>query len=242
MKNIFSAIFLSIIFFSATCYAQSDSLRVEKKAANNAFLKLATLPAGIVVTGIIMDKSSIRKPIQYEVQHSLNGFRTNLDDYIQYAPIAEMYMADLAGIKSKNNPWVQTKYLIISELITGGVCHTLKRVLYHRRPDGTRYSFPSGHTSQAFVAATVLYEEFKGTNKTLAYSGFLFSTATGVLRVANNKHWVSDVLTGAGIGILVTELVYHLKPFKYQRTNQSKKLVILPKLSEGIGVYMSIKL
>lgn len=242
MKNIFSVIFLGIIFFSTTCYSQSDSLRLEKKAANKAFLKLATLPTGIIVTGIIMDKGSIRKPIQYEVQNSMNGFRTHIDDYIQYAPIAQLYMADLAGIKAKNNPWVQTKYLIISELITGGVCHTLKRVMYHRRPDGTRYSFPSGHTSQSFVAATVLYKEFKDTNKVLAYSGFLFSTATGVLRVVNNKHWVSDVLTGAGIGIVVTELVYHLRPFENRRANKSKKLVILPKLSDGVGLYMSIKL
>ena len=242
MKSIFSVLILSFLLFNLTCFSQSDTLRLQQKHANRAFLKVAALPVGIVVTGVIMDKGSIRKPIQYELQNSLNGFRTHIDDYIQYAPIAELYMADLVGIKSKHNPWVQTKYLIISELITGGVCHTLKRVMYHRRPDGTRYSFPSGHTSQSFVAATVLYEEFKDTNKMLAYSGFLFSTATGVLRVVNNKHWVSDVLTGAGIGIVVTELVYHLRPFKNRSANKSKKLVILPKLSDGVGVYMSIKL
>ena len=30
------------------------------------------------------------------------------------------------------------------------------------------------------------------------------------MRMANNKHWLSDVLTGAGIGILTTELGYYL--------------------------------
>lgn len=242
MKNIFFVTLLSVLFFNLACLAQSDSLRFEEKQGNNAFLRVAAVPISVFATGIIMDKSSIKKPIQNEVQNSLNGFRTKVDDYIQYAPIAQMYLADIAGIKSKHNAWVQTKYLIISELITGGICHTLKRVTYHQRPDGTKYSFPSGHTSQSFVAATVLFEEFKETNRPLAYSGFLFSTATGVLRVANNKHWVSDVLTGAGIGIVVTELVYHLKPFKNRRTGKQKKLVVLPKVTDGIGVYMSFKL
>jgi len=36
------------------------------------------------------------------------------------------------------------------------------------------------------------------------------ATATGLMRMANNKHWLSDVLTGAGIGILSTELGYYL--------------------------------
>ncbi len=242
MKSFFSVLILGFLLFSLSCFSQVDTLRLQQKQKNRAFMKVAALPVGIIVTGVIMDKGSIRKPIQYELQNSLNGYRTHADDYIQYAPIVEMYMADLAGIKSKNNPWVQTKYLIISELITGGVSQTLKRVLYHRRPDGTRYAFPSGHTSQAFVGATVLYEEFKDTNKTLAYSGFLFSTATGVLRMVNNKHWISDVLTGAGIGIVVTELVYYLKPFRNRKSKKSKKIVVLPKLSDGVGVYMSIKL
>ena len=35
------------------------------------------------------------------------------------------------------------------------------------------------------------------------------ATATGLMRMANNKHWLSDVLTGAGIGILSTEVGYY---------------------------------
>lgn len=36
------------------------------------------------------------------------------------------------------------------------------------------------------------------------------ATATGIMRVLNNRHWVSDVLSGAGIGILSGEIAYAL--------------------------------
>jgi len=47
-----------------------------------------------------------------------------------------------------------------------------------------------------------------------ACSGYLFATSTGSLRVMNNRHWTSDVLAGAGIGILVANMVYYFEPLK----------------------------
>ena len=41
-------------------------------------------------------------------------------------------------------------------------------------------------------------------------AGYSVATATGIMRVLNNRHWVSDVLSGAGIGIMSTELAYAL--------------------------------
>ena len=92
---------------------------------------------------------------------------------------------------------------------------TLKYSLKIQRPEnGTFNSFPSGHTAQAFVESQVLFNEFYQTNKVIAFSGFLTSISTGSLRVINNRHWIPDVLMGAGIGILVTNLVYYFKPLK----------------------------
>ena len=39
-------------------------------------------------------------------------------------------------------------------------------------------------------------------------AGYGVAAATGVMRVLNNRHWVSDVMSGAGIGIMSTELGY----------------------------------
>ncbi len=59
-----------------------------------------------------------------------------------------------------------------------------------------------------------MFNETKDYCLPLAYSGYLFSTATALLRITNNKHWISDVLAGAGIGILVINIVYYIEPLK----------------------------
>ena len=78
------------------------------------------------------------------------------------------------------------------------------------RPDGSQAnSWPSGHTATAFVGATLLHKEYGLTRSPwFSVAGYGVATATGVMRVLNNRHWVSDVMSGAGIGIMSTELGY----------------------------------
>ena len=78
------------------------------------------------------------------------------------------------------------------------------------RPDGsTANSWPSGHTATAFVGASLLHKEYGLTRSPwFSVAGYGMATATGVMRVLNNRHWISDVMSGAGIGILSTELGY----------------------------------
>ena len=87
------------------------------------------------------------------------------------------------------------------------------------RPDGsTRNSWPSGHTATAFVGATILHKEY-GLTRSPWYSvaGYGVATATGVMRVLNNRHWVSDVLSGAGIGMISGELAYALSDVLFKK-------------------------
>jgi membrane-associated phospholipid phosphatase len=51
------------------------------------------------------------------------------------------------------------------------------------------------------------------------------ATATGVLRVMNNRHWLSDVITGAGIGILTTKFSYWLYS-KWEKRKHGKQPVL----------------
>ncbi|HAO64286.1 MAG TPA: phosphatidic acid phosphatase, partial [Porphyromonadaceae bacterium] len=61
----------------------------------------------------------------------------------------------------------------------------------------------------AFVAATILHKEYGMTRSPwFSVGGYALATATGVMRVLNNRHWISDVMAGAGIGIISTELGY----------------------------------
>ncbi|HNP34135.1 MAG TPA: phosphatase PAP2 family protein, partial [Flavobacterium sp.] len=173
-----------------------------------------------------------------------NDFNTHVDDYIRYVPIVELYAADAFGVKAKNHWFDQSKNLTLAMITTNLITMTLKNNIHKTRPNGNPYAdaFPSGHTSSAFTIATVLYEEYKDASPMLAYSGYGFATATGALRIMNNKHWLSDVLTGAGIGIIVTEVIYSFDPIiKWNPFKKSTGVTLLPQLGDKEkGVYLCI--
>lgn len=138
------------------------------------------------------------------------NFHSEVDNYTQFSGIALTAGLKLAGVEGRSS-WPR---LVASSLASYGVMaafvNGIKYTAKELRPDGsTRNSWPSGHTATAFVGATILHKEY-GLTRSPWYSvaGYSLATATGVMRVLNNRHWISDVLSGAGIGILSTELAY----------------------------------
>ena len=210
---------LFIIIFN-TCFAQF------KKEKNLKYI----IPAGLMTGGLLLVNSNINNKTKSYFKTNFKNWQSKLDDYIQYIPIAELYTANLLNIKARHNALDQTKILLISELITSGICHTIKATANITRPDGNKFSFPSGHTSQAFVCAHVLYNEYKDYNITLAYSGYLFATSTGIYRMINNRHWLSDVLFGAGLSFLVVNLTYKFKHLFINDNKNKMNLTILPSI------------
>jgi len=198
-------------------------------------VKNQLVPIGLISGGLLIEGLGCKQ----EMQKWFPRTNTHVDDYIQYAPVAILFASDLYGAKHRNNVFNQTKYLVISELATSLITGSLKRLTHSTRPNGNPLAFPSGHTSQAFTGATVLYQETKDYCLPLAYSGYLFSTATAALRVTNNKHWVSDVLAGAGIGILVTNLVYYFEPLKnWDPFRLNGKAAIVPEIDMYSSTYL----
>lgn len=225
-------LFLSFPSFFGFNQSDSSSTRYNKinwsqynlNTAQHPIWKKSILPLCLVFSSLSLNQQTTKQNLQNKILSPFNGYTNHIDDYIQYTPIGILYSADIFKIKAEHSVWNQTKFLFISEAITGGIVLGLKYGLKIERPDGSAFtSFPSGHASQAFVTSQVLYQEFKNTNKLLAYSGYLFSISTGGLRVINNKHWVPDVLMGAGIAVLVTNLVYHFEPLKNWTPNFLKK-------------------
>ena len=204
--------------------------------------KKAIVPAAIMGIGLVLNNSQFEQNLQVDLRNKVgNTFASPIDDYTQYAPIATMYLADLAGIKSKNHWFDQTKYLLISNIISSAITHSLKNIIAKTRPNGELHSFPSGHTALAFTNAAVLYQEFHQTSPLIAYSGYAFAVSTGSFRMLNNKHWLSDVLMGAGIGILATELVYTIEPLKnFNPFKKSENISFFPTINESnYGFYFS---
>ena len=214
---------LSIIVFLLTisfCFGQQmDSLKIENKRFDFQYKKLY-VPAGLMISGIIADgrsDESIKNEIVEERNEHLFGFTNHLDDYAQFAPFVAIYGFEVAGMKPRTDIKNRTAILIKGQILNLGLVYILKKSLKETRPDGTAYSFPSGHTANAFAGATMLSIEYGEQHKWVPYVAYATATAVGVMRMANNKHYISDVLFGAGLGILSMKAAYWTHQYKWNK-------------------------
>ena len=142
----------------------------------------------------------------------LTDFKTSIDDYTQFFGPAMVVGLKLGGYEGRSD-WPRLLASAgMSYAIMAGFVNGIKYTAKEMRPDGsTANSWPSGHTATAFVGATLLHKEYGLTRSPWwSVAGYGVATATGVMRVLNNRHWISDIMSGAGIGIMSTELGYAL--------------------------------
>ena len=142
----------------------------------------------------------------------LTDFKTGIDDYTQFFGPAMVVGLKLGGYEGRSD-WPRLLASAgMSYAIMAGFVNGIKYSAKEMRPDGsTANSWPSGHTATAFVGASLLHKEYGLTRSPWwSVAGYGVATATGVMRVLNNRHWISDVMSGAGIGIMSTELGYAL--------------------------------
>ncbi|MGV3586488.1 MAG: phosphatase PAP2 family protein [Adhaeribacter sp.] len=146
---------------------------------------------------------------QKDIQRHFPNFHTRVDDILVFAPFAELALANLLNVKS-NNDFLNTGLVILkAEAINGILVLGLKNTTNQLRPNGeNRYSFPSGHTAHAFLAASILHTELRHKSPWYGIGAYTIAASVGGLRMLNNAHWQSDVFAGAGIGILSSHLAY----------------------------------
>ena len=198
------------------CFAQtSDSLytfRNDSTPRLRFSYRQLTIPVGLSVLGVISNgngQEGFKKELMEERDEHLGRFHTKVDNYLQFSPIVVAYGLDLAGIKSKTDFTNRSAILFKGEVIMLATVFSLKSLTREPRPDGSsNNSFPSGHTAQAFAAATFLNEEYKDRFHWMPYAAYGLASGVGMLRIANNRHYVSDVLMGAGLGILSMKVAY----------------------------------
>jgi hypothetical protein len=111
----------------------------------------------------------------------------------------------LAGRLTKNDKAShigidELRALLESELIVQGVKYTVRR----KRPEGTGYAFPSGHATDSFAAATVLARHF---GAKAALPTYILASYIAMSRLHENRHYLSDVIFGAGLGYVVGHTV-----------------------------------
>lgn len=216
MNRIILASFLLTQVASAQNISQpADSVKHIVWYKTNAF-KIGAVPAVLIGYSLtIMDNHGLyssQNAYDYRQKH-YPDFHTHVDDYLPAFPVVLLYGLDLAGIKSRNTAVNQAFIIGISQAVNELLVFPTKSLTGIDRPDNSNNdSYPSGHTSSAFAAAEVLHQEFKEKSIWISVAGYSAATSVGALRMLNNKHWLSDVVAGAGFGILSTKLTYLLYP------------------------------
>jgi membrane-associated phospholipid phosphatase len=164
------------------------------------------IPVTLIASGAILSNSKFKINLQKNV---VGNSKTKVDDFLQIAPAGITFGLEAFGIKGEHKPLQTAMIFTMSNVILNSIVHPLKHFTKVKRPDNSDFkSFPSGHTAEAFASAELMRIEFKDDNPWLGYAGYLMAGATGYLRMYNNKHWISDVLAGAGIGIGSTKLAF----------------------------------
>ena len=194
-----------------------------KKSLFIYLLLLFELIASSDLYGQAISINQIKSGISYSIKNNPSnliliggllgsGISTKYDDKIQ-----EVYQGKILGKSAAKlgDYWgIAGQFIILSRLklgsddfnyatsaiIANGLCtYGIKFITGRIRPDGAnRRSFPSGHTSSSFLVATIA-DDLYGSK--IGVPAYLLAGLTGLSRIHDNKHYLSDVIFGASLGI-----------------------------------------
>jgi len=219
-----------VLLFTHCLAAQNnvaDTIVVKDTVRNLKFnYKQLIIPSVLIGYGFIGLNSDQLKGYNLEIQDEVTeniDKKITIDDFMQYAPAAAVYGLNACGLAGKNNLKDRSIILATSYMIMTVTVLPLKSITNVERPDGSsNNSFPSGHTATAFAGAEFLWQEYKDKSVWYGISGYVVATATGAFRIINNRHWLTDVAAGAGIGILSTKAAYWIYPYLNNKILKSK--------------------
>ncbi len=183
-------------------------LSIQSQAQKKAWV----YAAGLSGVSLLLYNDASKEAQQKYYQENLSHFKTSTDNFLQYSPTLLNIGLHLAGLEDPTSK----KDLVGTFIVGTGTYYVLAQGLKYgineTRPDGNDRSFPSGHTTTAFFGARMLDKAYGKKYPGIAVGGYVLASTTGVLRVANNKHWVSDIFMGAAIGIVSAELAHWAYP------------------------------
>jgi membrane-associated phospholipid phosphatase len=236
-KAYFSIALITTVFSFKPALAQNDTNRVPLQKRQTLGMgkydyggrvwykrnpyKALIAPAALIGLGAIMLNNPVydKRDFHTDLFNLFPNFRgTTIDNFLIFSPYVELVALNLVQIKCEND-FLNTSLLIVkSEIIDLALTYGLKYITHEQRPNNhDDLSFPSGHTSQAFVAAALINREYRYKHKWVGISAYGLATSVAIFRMLNNKHWISDVLAGAGIGILSANLAYITHKWKWGR-------------------------
>lgn len=264
--SFFLFLFLIITLPSLKC--QTDSIYTPSKteqfvrslALDTACVKDETsdfqvrnfiIPTAIIGYGFGLHYIPELKKFDRKVRNNIEKnvrFKTHIDDVLLLVPIASVYALDWCNVPARHS--FKDRAIVTATSFGMGLGATLlsKEVTGRWRPDlSAENSFPSGHATTAFIGAHILFKEYGNVSPWIPISGYTLATGVSFLRIVNNRHWFSDVIVGAGFGILSVEISYLLLPYLSKvftfGSNKTNMLTLSPNIGrDWVGVGLSVKL
>jgi membrane-associated phospholipid phosphatase len=215
------------------------------------------VPAALIVYGITTIHShGLYSSFQAraDLLKLTHGHGNTIDNYLIVAPYLEFGALLLLKVKC-NSDLINTFLLIAkSELLMLAITYPMKYIVGEERPysyyntdpnyvhsakaNPTAFqSMPSGHTAEAFVAATIVYREYRHLSPWYGVGAYVLATTVGAFRMINDQHWMSDVFVGAGCGILSANIVYATHQHRWGRNGVCVTPVFDGKNLGGAFVY-----
>jgi PAP2 superfamily len=175
------------------------------------------VPGSMILYGFITlhydPLTDVNEDLKEEIWTESPHKTVSIDSYLQFVPAAAVYGLNIIGIKGEHDFLDRTMIYALSNAIMGVSVYSLKYITHEQRPDGSNFnSFPSGHTAEAFLSAEFLRQEYKNVSIWYGIGGYVVASSVAYLRLYNNKHWLNDVVAGAGFGIISTRLSYLFYP------------------------------
>ena len=155
----------------------------------------------------------LRDYVQGDLRRGGEAPYYDIGSYVQYVPSAMHLGLGLLGCRSSHSFLDRTIESSVSHLVALGLSRIPKYLFHSLRPDGGDYkSFPSGHTILSFTGSELVRMDYGALWGAGAYA---IGTFTALERIYGNRHWLGDVLAGAGLGILAAHTgEWLLKPVK----------------------------
>jgi len=254
LKNIILAIFC-IVTFSVNAQVVDtakkklgDTIKKDLLTAPDTVKKLHSNPLSLIPPAALIAygaSSFVIHPVRNldyyihgRIERSAPTFNSKAESYFLFAPIAMVYGLNLVGVSGKNTFIDRTALLGLSGGFLGVTELSLKHATHRLRPnEQDYYSFPSGHTGAAFLGAEFLAQEYSSKSPVYTIVGYGFAVTTGIFRMYNRDHWFSDVVAGAGFGIISTKAAYLVYPYlRNALTHKGKdgrSTMIMPTYEDG---------